>query len=133
MLYEPVSSIGSTSLDITNSEFYQYRANRKCKFNFQFFCPLFSSFLIYVFSYFVISFQRHCICRQHSILCLFMHLFPKFPCFHLTYIHSISELVFVFLFFTLLIFSSYHYVIISSRNFEDVCSVSNLVVCRVIK
>jgi hypothetical protein len=34
MIYEPVVSIGATSLDTTNSEFYQYSAKRKCKFQF---------------------------------------------------------------------------------------------------
>jgi len=49
MLYEPVANIRTASLDTTDSEFYQYSAKRKCKFDFQFFFPLFSSFLTYTF------------------------------------------------------------------------------------
>ena len=104
MLYEPVASRHTTSSETTNSEFYQCSAKRKCKFHFQFFCPLFSSFLIYMSFYFIISFHRRCICRQHSILCLLMHLFLKFPCLHLTYLRSFSASIFVFIFFALLFF-----------------------------
>lgn len=71
-------------LTLQTRNFISRERNVNVKLHFQFFCPLFYSFLIYIFFYFIISFHRHCICLQHSILCLFMHFFLKFPCFHLT-------------------------------------------------
>jgi hypothetical protein len=100
-------------LTLQSLNFISTMRNVNVKLHGQFFCPLFSSFLIYMFFYFIICLHRHCICLQHSILCLFIHLFLIFPCFHLTYLPNFSASVFFF-FFNLLIFSH-----ITCHNFKQ--------------